>query len=145
MTNLDGVAFHLIDADQVIAELRGHGSRHLSRLETAHPGTELGVEAGIVLLDPAEIATAMPADSVARLALGDVLELRAAGELGAHARDMSVRSRAIGGVRQARQRHEADVRDGRTLEIVGVVRHVRGDFRIADGRGVRDRVGPDRE
>ena len=129
----------------MIAERRGHRGRHLSRLEIAHPGTELRVEARIVFLDPADIAAAMAADGVARLALGDILELHPAGQLGAHARDLSARRRAIGGVRQAWHRHEAHVSHGGALEIVRVFRHVRADFSIADRRRIGDRVGPDRQ
>src|SRR2546423_14572345 len=93
----------------MVAERRGHRGRHLSRLQIAHPGTELRVEARIVFLDPADIAAAMAADGVARLALGYILELHPAGQLGAHTRDLSARRRAIGGGRQPWHRPQAHV------------------------------------
>ena len=145
VTNLQRVALHLVDADQVIAEPRRHGRRDLTRLEAPQALHELWDEARLVLLDPAQIATALAAVGVARFAARDVLELRAMHQLVPHPCDVRPSHRAVGGVRQARLGDEPHVRDGRALEVIRVLRDVGRQLGVADRAGVRNRIGPDRE
>src|SRR5439155_16081465 len=137
VADLQRIAFDLIEADDVIAEPRRHGRGDLARLEPAQALHELRDEARLVLVDPAQIATALATERVARLALGHVLELRATRELIPHPRDVRARRGAVGGVRQPWLHDEPDIRDGGTLEVVLVLRHISGQLRVTDHAGVR--------
>src|SRR4029077_12659580 len=121
VTDLQRVAFDLIDAYDVVPELCRPRGRHLAGLQAPHGLHEGSDEGGVVPFDPADIPAALPAAGVARLALRDVLELRPAGELAANARDVGTRRGAVLGTRQARDRNEPYVRDGRPLEVVGML------------------------
>src|SRR5438093_1054947 len=72
MAQLHRIALDLVDPDEVIAELRRDRGRDLARLQTAQPLHELRDEARLVLVDPPQVAAALAAYGIVRLAFCDV-------------------------------------------------------------------------
>src|SRR5256886_12072692 len=119
MPRVDGVALRRIDADQVIPKPRLHWLAHNADRQRTEPRDEAGVEARLVALDPAQVATSGAAARVRPLLLRHVLELRlAAADLRPQGAHPAERGRAVPGVRDARLRHVAEPRGGRSLQVV---------------------------
>src|SRR5258708_6718663 len=138
VADLDRVSLRLVDADQVVAELRRDGRGQLAGFERPHGPHGRLHETRLGPSHPAEVAAPLPAARIARLAAGDVFELGATHQLAAHARDACPRRRAVGGIRYARDHDEPHIGDARPFVVVGMLLDVCRQLGVTDRRGVRD-------